>query len=188
MAGASKQKGAAFERLICRKLSMWISRGTNSDLFWRSAMSGGRATVAWTKKDKTVKSSGDITATDAAGYLFTAAFSVECKSYKDYTLDALIFNRKGGLPEFWRQCRRDANRSMKQPLLIVKKNNYQEIVCVSATGMKMLGIDMSMIKAIFPAVDMHILLLSDLIEQIEPILVEEPRNDSYIRSTSDSED
>jgi len=44
--GGGKAKGASFERDICRRLSLWVSAGKQEDVFWRSAMSGGRSTVA----------------------------------------------------------------------------------------------------------------------------------------------
>ena len=43
--GGGKEKGSSFERLVCKRMSMWLSKGERDDLFWRSAMSGGRATV-----------------------------------------------------------------------------------------------------------------------------------------------
>ena len=43
--GYGKQKGGEYERTVCKKLSLWVSNGTRDDIFWRSAMSGGRATL-----------------------------------------------------------------------------------------------------------------------------------------------
>ena len=50
--GGGKAKGSSFERLICKELSLWITGGEHQDVFWRSAMSGGRSTVAMKKGDK----------------------------------------------------------------------------------------------------------------------------------------
>jgi hypothetical protein len=44
--GGGKQKGSQFERDVCRELSLWVSHGKQEDVYWRSAMSGGRSTVA----------------------------------------------------------------------------------------------------------------------------------------------
>src|SRR5215216_6431446 len=38
-------KGPQWEREVCRALSLWVTNGERVDVFWRSAMSGGRATV-----------------------------------------------------------------------------------------------------------------------------------------------
>ena len=60
--GYGKQKGSGFERTICHELSMWISHGKHDDLFWRSSMSGGRATVMFKKGGQNRTQNGDITA------------------------------------------------------------------------------------------------------------------------------
>ncbi|MBM3120244.1 MAG: hypothetical protein FJ006_12010, partial [Chloroflexi bacterium] len=57
-------KGASFERDISRQLSLWWTHGERDDVFWRSSMSGGRATVRAKKGQKTAYQNGDITATD----------------------------------------------------------------------------------------------------------------------------
>lgn len=40
-----KGKGSSFERDVAKQLSAWLTRGENPDCLWRSAMSGGKATV-----------------------------------------------------------------------------------------------------------------------------------------------
>lgn len=134
MGSHSKQKGAQFERDMCRKLSLWLSGGRRSDLFWRSAMSGGRATLAAKKGDDTVQSSGDLTAIDSTSYIFASKFSIECKFYKDFDFGALIYGRKSGLPVFWKQCRTDAKAVNKLPFLIAKKNNYPIVLFLDNGG------------------------------------------------------
>ena len=68
MSRLSKQKGAEFERKICKQLSRWID-SNREDLFWRSAMSGGRATLK-SNKGEVSGQAGDITSIDKIGQWF----------------------------------------------------------------------------------------------------------------------
>lgn len=116
----SKQKGGSFEREVCRRLSLWVSEGKSDDLFWRSAMSGGRATVRGKKGQKTASGQGDITAVTRKGNLLTDRFVIECKHYKDMGLDKYVYGQ-GPLVDIWdkllKECKYD-----KSPMLIFKEN------------------------------------------------------------------
>lgn len=57
-----KGKGSAFERDVCKRLSVWWTGDPKGDCFWRSAMSGGRSTVTGTSTG-----AGDIVGTTARG-------------------------------------------------------------------------------------------------------------------------
>jgi hypothetical protein len=72
-------KGSNFEREICKLLSSWWTRGERDDVFWRSSMSGGRATVRFRKGKKTAGSYGDICALDPIGEPFLRIFTPELK-------------------------------------------------------------------------------------------------------------
>jgi hypothetical protein len=117
-----KTKGAAFERLVCRQLSLWISGGKNANLFWRSSMSGGRATIAAKKGEKIRVQSGDIAAIDPAGHPFLDVFYVECKRNKTVRLDRLFYPMKGKLLPIWETAKKNAAEVGKVPLLIVKED------------------------------------------------------------------
>ena len=41
--GGGKGKGGNFEREICKALSLWVSKGLNVDLYWRSARPNDKA-------------------------------------------------------------------------------------------------------------------------------------------------
>lgn len=130
--GGGKSKGGGFEREVCKKLSKWISNGKEDDLFWRSAMSGGRATVQ-RKKGKILKrQAGDITATAPEGHIFTDYWYVECKFYKTLNFQGFMFSQRGPLAEFWRKAKRDAKRYDRIPMMIVKENFSPVIVIVPA--------------------------------------------------------
>ena len=121
MGGKSKQKGSEFEREICRKLSLWVTHGTQKDAFWRSAMSGGRATLG-RNKGQPIRQAGDITAVAPEGHVLTNRFYIECKFYKDLNLDSFFLMGKGTLAAHWRQVVKEAASHDKQPLLIAKQN------------------------------------------------------------------
>lgn len=127
--GGGKQKGAAFERHICQALSLWLSGGERQDLLWRSAMSGGRATVAHKKGVKLTTQGGDISAIDPLGAVLTDNFCIEVKFYKDLDIQAFLLG-KGKLTAFWKQVTRDASRYGKEPMLIAKQNIYPTMVLV----------------------------------------------------------
>lgn len=69
-----KGKGSAFEREICKKLSVWWTQNPKGDCFWRSAMSGGRSTVTGT-----ATGAGDIVGTTAKGDELVQLITFELK-------------------------------------------------------------------------------------------------------------
>jgi len=131
--GKSKAKGSAFERKICKDLSLWITDDERDDLFWRSSNSGGRATIVNKEGGKHTQS-GDISAIHPLGHQFIETFVIECKHYKNIQLEAFIFNGTGVFKEFWKQVRRDARKSKKHPLLIAKQNNRPILLGLDREG------------------------------------------------------
>src|SRR4249919_3894092 len=98
-AGGGKQKGSVFERQVCRRLSLWVTNNEKQDVFWRSAMSGGRATVARGK----VRQCGDVCAVAEEGYAFCNSWFVECKHVRSLNLDSFLIKSTGALDKFWRK-------------------------------------------------------------------------------------
>ena len=131
-AGGGKQKGAGFERDVCKKLSLWISDGKSDAIFWRSAMSGGRATVG--QKSGIVRNTqvGDISAIDPTGAPFLDVFYVECKFYKDFMWAAYMLKQSGTLHRIWKDlCLKSFDSVVdKIPMLIGKQNGYPPFVMV----------------------------------------------------------
>jgi len=120
-------KGASFERDVCRALSLWVSAGERKDLFWRAAMSGGRATVA-RKRGEKVHQAGDITAVHAEGHKLTDDVYIECKHYRDLELDSFIVCGTGKLTRFWRETLKKAAQNQRYPMLIAKQNFLPTLV------------------------------------------------------------
>jgi hypothetical protein len=122
-----KQKGSAFEREVCKKLSLWVSHGKSVDLFWRSAMSGGRATVARTR-GRVVRQAGDITAVAPEGHALTDLTYIECKFYRDLDIESFLIHEKGKLAGFWRSTKINAKVNVKAPWLIAKQNRLPTLL------------------------------------------------------------
>ncbi len=133
--GRGKSKGSSFEREVCKKLSYWISGGNEDDLFWRSAMSGGRATVSAKKGKKLNRHAGDITATAPEGHVLTDYWFVECKFYTNLNLPLFLLFSAGPLAKFWRTAKREAKRFDKIPMLIAKQNRSPTILIVPRTAL-----------------------------------------------------
>lgn len=129
--GGGKGKGTSFERDICTKLSLWMTNGQRKDCFWRSAISGGRATRLHKKGEQINTQAGDICAIDPAGHIFTDAFYIECKHYKDLRITSFLLSNTGPLAKFWPKTKVEAAKYGKRPMLIAKQNMYPTFVLLT---------------------------------------------------------
>ena len=121
--GMGKQKGAKFERDVCKQLSLWLSDGKQDDLLWRSSMSGGRATLGiklgnYHRKQQ----AGDISPISVLGSHLLERFYIECKFYRDLQLANLIVDKPSKLVTFFEETKEQAAKYKKQPWLIAKQN------------------------------------------------------------------
>lgn len=169
----SKQKGASFERDICKKLSLWLSNGQRQDLLWRSAMSGGRSTVALKAGSKLGAQAGDISSIDKLSHTFIETFMCECKAYRTLNFEGLI-KGKGHLIDFWKIASKEAIKYYKQPLLIGKQNNHPTIVCMTYRGSNILDVTPDMYKLNVPPYGMRIILFDDFLT-LSPLILKRLR-------------
>lgn len=134
--GGGKPKGNAYEREICKDLSKWISYGERDDIFWRSAMSGGRTTVGLKKGIVRNTQGGDITAIDPIGNKLTNKYVIECKSYKNIHLQSMLFYipKNGSIYEFWIELYNKSKQLGKDMMLIIKQNNLPKLIGLTKTG------------------------------------------------------
>lgn len=130
---ASKAKGSAFERDVCVKLSLWISEGKDKDLFWRSAMSGGRATQSLKRGDTLRRQAGDISAVAPEGHVLTDFFYIELKHLKNLELTSFIISNAGALQREWLKTIKQAHRFGRIPMMIVKQNHYATLMLVAGS-------------------------------------------------------
>lgn len=79
MGRKGKSKGSQFERDLCTQLSRWWTGDQRDDVFWRSTISGGRATVRGRKQKTTSGQYGDIQAVDPIGLPLLKVLTIEAK-------------------------------------------------------------------------------------------------------------
>lgn len=130
----SNEKGARYERKVCGVFSRWCSDDTRDDLFWRSAMSGGRATLHSRTGRKNSSQSGDISAVDTLGAPLIESFFLECKHLESLEIHRWIYNGKTPLDEIWDKTLRDAEFQDKIPLVVAKQNRQPELVMSTELG------------------------------------------------------
>lgn len=126
-------KGADFERDISRTLSLWWSHGERDDIFWRTSMSGGRATVRSKAGKSTAYQAGDITATDPIGAPLIKATVIELKrGYGKFCVLDLLDSRNvttAVLSGFLSQVEEElAQSGIRNFLLICKRDGRAPIV------------------------------------------------------------
>jgi hypothetical protein len=125
--GGGKVKGGEFERYCCKRLSLFITRGRRDDVFWRSSMSGGRATLQLKREIVNLAQSGDMTPIAPEGYELCARCLFEYKNYADLDIPHGLLKGTGTLAKFWRDTQKAATRYSKTPVLIAKQNRLPAI-------------------------------------------------------------
>jgi hypothetical protein len=129
---SGKTKGSAFERKVCSALSLWVTKGQKRDVFWRSSMSGGRATIH-VGKGGINRQAGDICSVAPEGHVLTDAVFIECKHYKNLQFASFIFCNTGPLSKFWTKLVQQASQHKRRPMLIAKQNHLP-IIVITAFG------------------------------------------------------
>jgi hypothetical protein len=126
--GGGKAKGSNFERRVCKELSLWVTNGNREDVFWRSAMSGGRATIAKRRGVNLRRQAGDITATAPEGHVLTDRFFIEVKHVRSLDFLSFFTRSTGSLAKFWMTAKREARKHGLKPMIIAKQNGLPTIV------------------------------------------------------------
>src|SRR3990167_7811225 len=147
--GGSSTKGASFERQVCRQLSLWISSGERDDVFWRTAMSGGRATIGLRSGKNRGAQAGDAQAIDALGDAFMKVFSVECKHVKTLQLGQMLAKHTGKSHDYWIKHRRESAAFKREPFMVARENRYPTLLFVTAEGLEQLGLESLPYRTIF---------------------------------------
>jgi len=168
-AGGSKAKGAQFERDICVILSKWITNGSREDVFWRSAMSGGRATVGYKSGKKLSSQAGDISCIQPIGHRFIQEFVPECKFYANLDYQGLLTGR-GKLLQFWNVLNEQSRRYKKHPFLICRQNRMHSYVCLDKAGLRTLGLRDLHVSLISIVYDMYLMEVSAFVKMCKPFV------------------
>jgi Holliday junction resolvase len=109
MAINSRNKGCKAERTVAKLMEKWTSKQ-----FARTPSSGG---LNW----KSANSKGDIVCTTEGHYF---PFCIEVKHHAEINFSELYMPKKKKVKvlEFWEQCKRDALKANKIPLLFMRYN------------------------------------------------------------------
>ena len=129
-----KLKGSNFERVICKKLSLWVSNNKRDDIFWRTHSSGGRYTIRQKIGLETYNQAGDITNIHPDGDFLLDKFIFELKSYKKINIwDFFKTESKNSLiKDWWIKLLQECDNNNKIPLLIVKED-YKPILFLTSS-------------------------------------------------------
>ena len=138
-AGRGKRKGAGFERAVCKKLSRFIQPKGKDTLFWRSAMSGGRATIQQRAGIKNTTQFGDITCIHPDGAWLTENFFLECKFLRNLEIQASLLDGRGKLFNFWKKAKKEAKNHDRKPVLIAKENRSRTLLIISEPAARSWG-------------------------------------------------
>lgn len=137
----SPKKGGAFERLICKQLSLWWSNGKRDDIFWRTAGSGARATTRSKRQLGTKNQYGDVQATDPIGQPLIDLCTIEIKkgygrnSYFDL-LDKLPNETKQPYKRFIQQVTEQREQAGTEWWLLITKRDYKETLVAMPISLK----------------------------------------------------
>jgi hypothetical protein len=138
-------KGADFERDISRTLSLWWSHGERDDIFWRTSMSGGRATVRRKVGKATAYQAGDITATDPIGAPLIKATVIELKrGYKRWGILDMIDSKnptKTVLGGFLLQVEEELKQAGIRNFLLICRRDGREPFVLMPTMVNCMRLD-----------------------------------------------
>jgi hypothetical protein len=120
----AKAKGTNYERDFAKRLSSWWTYGNVQDSFWRTSLSGGKATV--NHSDVHV---GDICAIRPVAVPLENCVVFELKRgyNKSIILDWLLLGAASLIGQWWEKGYNQAAALNRKFILIVKHDHYPEI-------------------------------------------------------------
>jgi len=144
-----KSKGNSFEREVGRILSLWWTEDARDDIFYRSHSSGGRFTVRKKSGKDTAFQGGDINFSDPIGKPLIENWNIECKTgYARRTKNNLINwdvlnlidsqQNEPILIKMWNQCKKDAELTNREAILIFRRNRKKPCIMFSVKYMNYL--------------------------------------------------
>jgi hypothetical protein len=106
-------KGSNFEREVAKQLSLWWTGGSRDDIFWRSCISGGRATQRKKFGKATYGSYGDIAAVDPIGEPLLRMWTIELKRGQGHGQVMALIERKSKVQRPFEKALCQAYRSSR---------------------------------------------------------------------------
>ena len=133
----SKVLSGAFERAICRLLSMWWSLGKDDNVFYRTEGSGGRATKRARAGKGKQSRCGDVGLVEQTGKPFLDMFAVEIK--KGYSKDTIqdLLDKPGVAAQTYETWLEQARESKQNSgsfswMIIVRRKKRKSLVMLPA--------------------------------------------------------
>jgi len=131
-------KGSAFERHVCKELSLWWTKGKGDrdNIFWRTSASGGRATIRSKRGKTTPGQYGDICAVDLIGKPLLDVFTFELKrGYNRFTIQDMLDKPRGAVKqeyEKWiEQAENNCDISNSLSWLIIFRRDRRETMVLA---------------------------------------------------------
>jgi len=120
-------KGGAYEREMCRFLSLWWTGGKREDVFWRTACSGARATIRSKVNKKTFGSYGDIAVVDPIGLPLVHAFTVELKrGYPSSTAVDILDSQNSRYLDWFKKAEATSTLAGSRSWLLIHKRDRRD--------------------------------------------------------------
>ena len=127
-----KGKGSQFERDICFTLSKWWTDDKRSDVFWRSSMSGGRATVRNKKGLTTHGNYGDIAIADPIGQPLIELATIELKTgypgQSPFDMVDRVGKQNPKYKQFFEQCEREKREAQVPFWMLIARRKQKDIM------------------------------------------------------------
>lgn len=165
-------KGGGFERKQATRLSLWASGGTRQDVYWRSSLSGGRATVGARGHGLSMEAhAGDLVCTHACGYFLTQLFRIECKAYQALYLDRMVWGHAGVMHIIWEPTADACRDTTREPLVIAREDYQREIVMTTELGMSWLqegATSPIRVTAVFPQWGAYVTTFREVLTAVSP--------------------
>jgi len=120
---SAKEKGKEFEKEVGKILGMWWC----GIPFPRAHGSGCSATIQCKHQaieGRIFHHTGDLYVPEEFPW------SVECKRQEGWTLEHLLEDQCGFVWQWWEQCCKDADLSMRWPLLVMRRNHRRSLVMI----------------------------------------------------------
>lgn len=136
--GKSK-KGTAWEREFSKRLSLWWTNEENDAVFWKTSISGGRATSRTNKGKATKNHYGDICATDPIGQPLMDVFTMELKrGYNKNTIADLLDKRESSSEQVYEEWFHKLIETSKKAktlswALVVQRDRREPLIFLPST-------------------------------------------------------
>lgn len=149
--GGGKSKGSGFERLVCEKVSLWITHDLRKDLMCRTVGSGGQFTSAINRGTQ-AGLAGDIRSQDPLADKLCSSVVIEAKFWRDLEIIKFL-NRQGELYVALEKVKKEGVTVGKSWWLVAKQNRQKELLFMPTELVKHLYTENSK----KPDLDFHLL-------------------------------